>query len=107
MTQNNLADVGLVGLAVMGQNLVMNMADKGYKVAVFNRTYEKVTLFLENEAASYKNIIGANSIKNLVDSLSLPRKIILLVKAGDAVDDFIKQIVPFLSKGDIIIGSFC
>ncbi len=96
------ADIGLVGLAVMGQNLVLNMDDNGFTVAVFNRTPEKVQSFLKNEAAQTK-VIGAASIKKLCASLKRPRKVMLMVKAGEVVDKFIDQIVPFLEEGDIII----
>ena len=96
------ADIGLIGLAVMGENLVMNMESKGYTVAVYNRTVEKVTKFVEGRAKG-KNIIGTYSIKELIDSLEKPRKVMLMVKAGKPVDDFIDQIIPYLDKGDIII----
>ncbi|KAJ3382095.1 hypothetical protein HDU92_004969 [Lobulomyces angularis] len=97
-----VGDIGLIGLAVMGQNLILNMNDHGYTVVAFNRTVSKVHHFLENEAKG-TNIIGAESIQDLCAKLKRPRKIMLLVKAGQAVDDFIKQIIPFLEKGDIII----
>ncbi len=96
------ADIGIVGLAVMGENLVLNMESKGYTVAVFNRTIKKVDDFI-NGRANGKNIIGAHSIKELVDSLSTPRKVMLMVKAGNPVDDFIEMVIPHLEKGDIII----
>ncbi|KAJ3019720.1 UNVERIFIED_CONTAM: 6-phosphogluconate dehydrogenase, decarboxylating [Siphonaria sp. JEL0065] len=96
------ADIGLIGLAVMGQNLILNMNDHGFTVCAFNRTVEKVDQFLANEAKG-TNIIGARSIQDLCSKLKTPRKIMLLVKAGSAVDDFIAQIIPFLEKGDIII----
>ena len=96
------ADIGLVGLAVMGENLVMNMESKGFTVAVFNRTTEKVTRFV-NGRAKGKNIIGTYSIEELVENLEKPRKVMLMVKAGKAVDDFIDLIIPHLEKGDIII----
>lgn len=99
---NTQADIGLIGLAVMGQNLILNMADHDYTVCAFNRTTLKVDHFLENEAKG-KSIIGAHSIEELCKSLKRPRRIILLVKAGTPVDDFIKLIVPHLEKGDIII----
>lgn len=99
MTQ---ADIGLIGLAVMGQNLALNMNDKGYLVAVFNRTVSKVDDFLKG-AAKGSQIIGTHSIKEFVQKLKRPRKIILMVKAGDAVDEFIDQLLPYLEKGDIII----
>lgn len=96
------ADIGLVGLAVMGENLVMNMESKGFTVAVYNRTVEKVTKFIEGRGKGL-NIIGTYSIKELVDSLKKPRKVMLMVKAGKPVDDFIAQIIPYLEAGDIII----
>ncbi|SCZ95953.1 BZ3500_MvSof-1268-A1-R1_Chr8-1g09906 [Microbotryum saponariae] len=97
-----VADIGLIGLAVMGQNLILNMADKGFTVCAYNRTTSKVDHFLENEAKG-KSIVGAHSIEELCSKLKTPRKIILLVKAGDAVDNFIEQLEPHLEKGDIII----
>jgi 6-phosphogluconate dehydrogenase len=97
-----LADIGLIGLAVMGENLVLNMESKGYTVAVFNRTVAKVDKFMNGRGAG-KNFIGAQSVEELVKSLERPRKVMLLVKAGQAVDDFIEQIMPHLEPGDIII----
>ncbi|MBE0655861.1 MAG: decarboxylating NADP(+)-dependent phosphogluconate dehydrogenase [Bacteroidales bacterium] len=99
---DKLADIGLIGLAVMGENLVLNMERNGFTVAVYNRTVEKVDKFMEGRGND-KNFIGAHSIKELVKSLKRPRKIMMLVKAGKPVDDFIEQILPFLEKGDIII----
>lgn len=96
------ANIGLIGLAVMGENLVMNMESKGFTVAVYNRTTEKVKHFVEGRAAG-KNIIGTYSIQELVDALEKPRKVFLMVKAGSVVDDFIDQLLPYLEKGDIII----
>ncbi len=96
------ADIGLIGLAVMGENLVLNMESKGYTVAVFNRTVEKVDKFIAGRGAG-KNFIGASSIKELCDSLEKPRKVMMLVKAGQPVDDFIDQLIPHLEEGDIII----
>ncbi|XP_060518948.1 6-phosphogluconate dehydrogenase, decarboxylating isoform X1 [Cylas formicarius] len=95
-------DIGLIGLAVMGQNLILNIADHGFTVVAFNRTVEKVHSFLANEAKG-KRIIGAESIADLASKLKAPRRIILLVKAGPAVDSFIDQLLPHLEKGDIII----
>lgn len=95
-------DIGLIGLAVMGQNLILNMADHGFTVVAFNRSIEKVHYFLANEAKG-KSIIGAFFIEDLVSKLKSPKRIMLLVKAGDAVDSFINQLVPYLEKGDIII----
>ncbi len=97
-----LADIGLIGLAVMGENLVLNMESKGYTVAVYNRTVEKVDLFV-NDRGKGKNIKGTHSIEEFVRSIERPRKVILLVKAGKAVDDFIEKLIPHLDKGDIII----
>lgn len=103
-----MADIGLIGLAVMvraltqGQNLVLNMDDHGFVVCAYNRTTSKVDDFLQNEAQGTR-VLGAHSIQELCQALKLPRKIMLLVKAGQPVDDFIAQIVPHLDKGDIII----
>ena len=98
------ADIGLIGLAVMGENLVMNMESKGFTVAVFNRTVEKVDAFTSGRAKG-KNIIGCHSIQELADNLERPRKVLLLVKAGQAVDDFIEKLIPVLEPGDVIIDS--
>jgi 6-phosphogluconate dehydrogenase len=102
MSNGAKADIGLIGLAVMGQNLVLNMNDHGFVVAVFNRTVSKVDAFLANEAKGTK-VIGAHSIEELVANLKKPRRVFLLVKAGQAVDDFIELLLPHLEKGDIII----
>lgn len=96
------ADIGLIGLAVMGQNLVLNMNDHGYKVVVFNRTVSKVDHFLETEAKGTK-VIGAHSLSELFKKLKRPRKVMFMVKAGEAVDDLIEECLPFLEKGDIVI----
>lgn len=96
------ADIGLIGLAVMGQNLVLNMNDHGFVVAVFNRTVSKVDDFLKGPAKG-SQVIGTHSIKELIQTLKRPRRVMLMVKAGEPVDDFIDQCVPFLEKGDIII----
>ena len=98
----NLADIGLIGLAVMGENLVLNMESKGFTVAVFNRTVDKVDKFV-NGRGNGKNFIGTRSIEELCKSLKRPRKVMMLVKAGAAVDDFIEQIIPYLEPGDVII----
>ncbi|KAK7694457.1 6-phosphogluconate dehydrogenase, decarboxylating [Cerrena zonata] len=95
-------DIGLIGLAVMGQNLILNMNDKGFTVVAYNRTTSKVDDFLANEAKG-TNVQGAHSIEELCAKLKRPRKIILLVKAGSAVDSFIQQLEPYLEAGDIII----
>lgn len=96
------ADIGLVGLAVMGENLVMNIESKGFTVAVYNRTTEKVNNFVKGRAAG-KNIIGTYSIEELVENLEKPRKIMMMVKAGAAVDQLIDHLIPHLEAGDILI----
>ena len=96
------ADIGLVGLAVMGENLILNMESKGFTVAVYNRTVEKVDKFI-NGRGSNKNIIGTHTIQEFVDTLRHPRKVMLMVKAGKAVDDFIEKLIPYLDNGDILI----
>lgn len=96
------ANIGLIGLAVMGENLVLNMENNGYTVAVYNRTVDKVEKFM-NGRGKGKNFIGATSIEEFVNSLERPRKVMMLVKAGKPVDDFIEQLLPYLEKGDIII----
>jgi 6-phosphogluconate dehydrogenase len=95
-------DIALIGLAVMGQNLIMNMNDHGFTVVAYNRTTEKVDHFLANEAKGSK-VIGAHSIEEMVSKLKSPRRVMMLVKAGKPVDDFIEQLIPHLSPGDIII----
>lgn len=96
------ADIGLVGLAVMGQNLVLNMNDNGFTVSVYNRTTSKVDEFLEGPAKG-TNVLGFHELKSFVESLKAPRRVMLMVKAGPVVDAFIEQLVPYLDKGDIII----
>jgi 6-phosphogluconate dehydrogenase len=98
----NSADFGLIGLAVMGENLALNIESRGYKVAVFNRTTEKVDAFIEGRAKG-KNFIGCHSIEELVKKVKKPRKIMMMVKAGQAVDDLIEQLLGHLTKGDVII----
>jgi|HubBroStandDraft_6_1064221.scaffolds.fasta_scaffold57151_4 6-phosphogluconate dehydrogenase len=95
-------DIGLIGLAVMGQNLVLNMNDHGYKVAVFNRTTSKVDEFLADEAKGTK-VVGTHSVKELCAALKLPRRVMMMVKAGEVVDQTIEQVLPYLEKGDILI----
>jgi 6-phosphogluconate dehydrogenase len=96
------ADIGLIGLAVMGQNLVLNMNDHGFKVAVYNRTVSLVDEFLEGNAAGTE-IVGSHSLEDLVGALEKPRRVMLLVKAGQPVDDFIERLIPLLDQDDIII----
>ena len=97
-----LSDIGLIGLAVMGENLVLNMESKGFRVSVFNRTVEKVDKFMEGRGKGL-NIYGAHSLEDFVASLERPRKVFLMVKAGAAVDAFIDKLIPVLEPGDIII----
>ena len=99
---NEIADIGLVGLAVMGENLVLNMESRGFTVAVYNRTVDKVEAFTAGRAKG-KKIVGTRSIAELVASLKRPRRVMLMVKAGKPVDDFIEQLLPHLSPGDIVI----
>jgi len=96
------SDIGLIGLAVMGENLVMNMESKGFTVSVYNRTAERVTKFVEGRAKG-RNVCGAYSLEELVSQLERPRKIMMMVKAGKAVDEMIELLIPLLEKGDIII----
>jgi 6-phosphogluconate dehydrogenase len=95
-------DIALIGLAVMGQNLVLNMNDHGYKVAVFNRTVSKVDDFVENEAKGTQ-VVGAHSIEEMCSLLKRPRRVMIMVKAGEVVDQTIEQVIPYLEKGDIVI----
>ncbi len=96
------ADVGLIGLAVMGQNLALNMADHGFRVAVFNRTTAKMDEFVEGPAAG-KDVVGARSIEELVAALATPRRVMLMVQAGEPVDAVIRQLLPHLEDGDVVI----
>jgi len=100
--RNATADIGLIGLAVMGQNLILNLNDHGYTVAVYNRTTSKVDDFLAREAKGTR-VIGTHSLEELVASLKRPRRVFILVKAGPAVDALIESLLPLLEKGDIII----
>lgn len=96
------ANIGLIGLAVMGQNLVLNMNDHGFKVAVYNRTTKTVDEFLDGPAKGTQ-VVGTHSLEALVDSLETPRIVMLMVKAGDVVDQYIDKLIPLLSQGDIIV----
>jgi 6-phosphogluconate dehydrogenase len=95
-------DIGLVGLAVMGENLALNIESRGYSIAVFNRTVEVVDKFMAGRARG-KNVVGCRSLEELVANLASPRKVMLMVKAGPAVDSLIEQLLPLLSSGDVII----
>jgi 6-phosphogluconate dehydrogenase len=97
------ADIGLIGLAVMGQNLVLNMNDNGYTVAVFNRTYQKTQDFMKGPANGRETILSAQTLEEFVGKLAAPRKVMLMVKAGDVVDLWIDKLMPLLDKGDLII----
>ena len=96
-------DIALIGLAVMGQNLILNMNDKGYTVVAFNRTVSKVDEFLKDAAKGRATILGAHSLAEMASLLKRPRKVVLMVKAGQAVDDFIELLLPYLEPGDLII----
>ena len=100
MTQQ--CDIGLIGLAVMGQNLVLNMADHGFQVAAYNRTTSKVDEFMAGPAQG-KSITGCHSLEEMIKSLKPPRRVMMMVKAGVPVDKNIEQLIPLLEKGDIII----
>lgn len=100
----SVSSVGLIGLAVMGQNLVLNMLDKGFKVSVFNRTYARTQEMINRHGATYQGrLVGFEDLKDFVQSLESPRKILIMVKAGSSVDETIKALVPHLDAGDIII----
>src|ERR1700748_1495056 len=96
------ADIGLIGLAVMGENLVLNMESHGYTVAVFNRTQARGNDFVAGRAKG-KRIVGCHSVKELVAALKRPRKVMIMVKAGPAVDQVIADVAPLLEPGDILI----
>ena len=100
--QQDTCDIGLIGLAVMGQNLVLNMNDHGYRVAVFNRTVSKVDDFLADEAKGTQ-VVGTHSIEELVGALKKPRRVMLMVKAGETIDQMIEALTPHMEAGDIII----
>lgn len=100
--EDSKADIGVIGLAVMGQNLILNMADHGFRVAAFNRTTSKVDEFLNNQAKN-SSVIGAHSMEELIGSLKSPKRIMLMVKAGQPVDETIDSLLPYLSSGDVII----
>ncbi|HET9447081.1 MAG TPA: NAD(P)-binding domain-containing protein, partial [Steroidobacteraceae bacterium] len=97
-----LADIGLIGLAVMGENFALNMESKGFRVAVYNRTVERVEEFIGGRARG-RNFIGARTPQELVGSLKRPRKIMMLIKAGTPVDAVIDELLPLLEPGDILI----
>jgi 6-phosphogluconate dehydrogenase len=100
--QDTLCDIGLVGLAVMGENLALNIESRGYRIAVYNRTTSKVDELIGGRAKG-KNLVGCHSLEELVKNLATPRKLMMMVKAGPAVDDLIESLLPLLTKGDILI----
>ncbi len=102
MTKQASCDIGLIGLAVMGENLALNIASRGYSIAVYNRTTSVTDAFIASRG-NQPNVVGCHSIQDLVASLKAPRKVMMMVKAGPAVDDLIKTLTPLLSKGDVII----
>lgn len=99
---SDACDFGLIGLAVMGENLALNVESRGYRVAVYNRTTEKVDQFIQGRAAG-KKFVGCHDLKSLIQSLAKPRKVMLLIKAGPAVDKVIEELIPLMDEGDIII----
>ena len=102
MTTKATCDIGLIGLAVMGENLALNIASRGYSIAVFNRTTSVTEAFTASRGKQ-PNVVGCHTLQELVASLKAPRKVMMMVKAGPAVDDLIKTLIPLLSKGDVII----
>ena len=98
-----LSDIGLIGLAVMGQNLVLNMESKGYSVSVYNRTAERTREFISGAAKGKERIVATYTLEDFVSSLARPRKIMIMVKAGRPVDGVIDQLIPLLDEGDIVM----
>ncbi len=94
----NSSDIGLIGLAVMGQNLALNIADHDYKTSVYNRTYSKTEHFINNNALNNQNLVGFDSLDSFVESLESPKKIIIMVQAGPATDSVIDSLIPLLDK---------
>ncbi|MGM0461609.1 MAG: decarboxylating NADP(+)-dependent phosphogluconate dehydrogenase [Fibrobacterota bacterium] len=103
MEKNESYDIAVIGLAVMGQNLILNMADHGYRVVAYNRSIEKVDAFMEGPAHDFDTIMGARSLDEVFANLKKPAKVMLMVRAGTAVDAFIEKLRPYLSPGDIVI----
>src|SRR5947199_10875679 len=98
----NQCDIGLIGLAVMGENLVLNMESKGFQVAVFNRTTEVTEKFMA-ERASGKSIQATKTVEELLSALKKPRKVMMMIKAGNPVDQVISELLPFLEYGEVVI----
>src|SRR3954451_20941369 len=103
VTQKKLSDIGLVGLAVMGQNLALNIADHGFQISVFNRTVEKTEKFAAENPNTPGGVVGTKTLEEFVQSLAKPRKMIILVQAGKATDAVIDSLVPLLDQNDIIL----
>ena len=102
MAKTASCDIGLIGLAVMGENLALNIASRGYSIAVFNRTASVTDAFTASRG-NQPNVVGCHTLEDLVAALKPPRKVMMMVKAGPAVDDLIKTLTPLLAKGDVII----
>ena len=102
MSDTRNSTIGLIGLAVMGQNLALNIADHGFKISVFNRTFEKTSKFLESNSR-VTNLVGYKEVSDFIASLNRPRKIIIMVQAGRATDAVIDSLLPLIDEGDIII----
>ena len=102
MSQKGTCDIALIGLAVMGENLALNIASRGYKIAVYNRTASVTDAFVASRGKQ-PNVVGCHSLEELVGALKTPRKIMMMVKAGPAVDDLIAKLTPLLSTGDVLI----
>ena len=102
MPQQATCDIGLIGLAVMGENLALNIASRGYSIAVYNRTTSVTDTFISGRG-NQPNVVGCHTLQDLVAALKPPRKVMMMVKAGPAVDDLIKTLIPLLAKGDVII----
>jgi len=100
---DSTSDIGLIGLAVMGQNLALNIADHDYKISVHNRTFSKTESFLDKNGKNLPNLSGYEDIESFVNSLQSPKKIIIMVQAGRPTDSVIESLVPLLQKGDVII----
>lgn len=100
---NSTSDIGLIGLAVMGQNLALNIADHNFKISVYNRTFSKTKAFLEKNSDSTPNLIGFENLEEFIQSLTSPRKVVIMVQAGSPTDAVIESLIPLLDEGDVII----
>src|SRR3978361_34766 len=99
----DLSDIGLIGLAVMGQNLALNIADHGFQISVYNRTTEKTDKFVSDNPSTPGGVVGTKTLEEFVTSIAKPRKIVILVQAGKATDAVIDGLVPLLEAGDIVV----